>query len=310
MALSVAHSIPEEFRREFTNNLEHEIQQVQSKFSGKIKIESFSGKDKVFNSMESFEFSTRAGRLQQSAPTEVELHARKLTKVPFFVQKIFDKWDKDFLGELGLPDSETIQGMKAAFGRLIDTNACVAATATVYGGEEPYVTAITLPESQKVAVTVGAASGYTNGGMSPDKILAAIQIFEENELDPLENEICIAINPKAKQDLIAYIEAATNDTWAGMIKDWLNGKTDKLMGLTPVMTNRLVTNASTDIDTCFAWAKDKGIYMAPENLVVEMDVLPTQQHALQISAYATLGFMRRFEKGVVEIPCDRSPALT
>jgi hypothetical protein len=36
-----------------------------------------------------------------------------------------------------------------------------------------------------------------------------------------------------------------------------------------------------------------------------MDVLPTQQHALQISAYATLGFMRRFEKGVVMIPCDR-----
>ena len=46
--------------------------------------------------------------------------------------------------------------------------------------------------------------------------------------------------------------------------------------------------------------------MAPEKLEVHMDVLPTQQHALQISSYATLGFMRRFEKGVVAIACDRA----
>jgi hypothetical protein len=300
MALSIAHSIPEEFRREFTNNLEHEIQQVHSKFSSRIKVEGFDGKECVYNSMEPREFKTRSGRLQQSAPTEAELHARKLTKVPFYDQAIFDKWDKEFLGKLALPDSETIQAMKAAYARLIDTQVCIAADATVYGGEEPYVTAINLPDEQKVGVAVGAADSHLNTA----KLRAAMQIFEENDIYPEEEEIILAMNPKAKDSLIAELEGGTNDVWSNMIGRWLEGKDSKLFGFTTIMTNRL-QNVTGNIDTLFAYSAKRGIYMAPEKLEVHMDVLPTQQHALQISSYATLGFMRRFEKGVVAIACDR-----
>ena len=301
MALSIAHSIPEEFRREFTNNLEHEIQQVHSKFSSRIKVEGFDGKECVYNSMEPREFKTRSGRLQQSAPTEAELHARKLTKVPFYDQAIFDKWDKEFLGKLALPDSETIQAMKAAYARLIDTQVCIAADATVYGGEEPYVTAIDLPDSQKVGVSIGAANSHLNTA----KLRAAMQVFEENDIYPEEEEIILAMNPKAKDALIAELETGANDVWANMIGRWLEGKDSKLFGFTTIMTNRL-QNVAGNIDTLFAYSAKRGIYMAPEKLEVHMDVLPTQQHALQISSYATLGFMRRFEKGVVAIACDRA----
>ena len=301
MALSIAHSIPEEFRREFTNNLEHEIQQVHSKFSSRIKVEGFDGKECVYNSMEPREFKTRSGRLQQSAPTEAELHARKLTKVPFYDQAIFDKWDKEFLGKLALPDSETIQAMKAAYARLIDTQVCIAADATVYGGEEPYVTAIDLPDSQKVGVSIGAANSHLNTA----KLRAAMQVFEENDIYPEEEEIILAMNPKAKDALIAELETGANDVWANMIGRWLEGKDSKLFGFTTIMTNRL-QNVTGNIDTLFAYSAKRGIYMAPEKLEVHMDVLPTQQHALQISSYATLGFMRRFEKGVVAIACDRA----
>ena len=301
MALSIAHSIPEEFRREFTNNLEHEIQQVHSKFSSRIKVEGFDGKECVYNSMEPRDFKTRSGRLQQSAPTEAELHARKLTKVPFYDQAIFDHWDKEFLGKLALPDSETIQAMKAAYARLIDTQVCIAADATVYGGEEPYVTAIDLPSSQKVGVSVGAANSHLNTA----KLRAAMQVFEENDIYPEEEEIILAMNPKAKDALIAELEGGTNDVWSNMIGRWLEGKDSKLFGFTTIMTNRL-QNVAGNVDTLFAYSAKRGIYMAPEKLEVHMDVLPTQQHALQISSYATLGFMRRFEKGVVAIACDRA----
>lgn len=306
MALSVAHGIPEEFRREFTNNLEHEVQQLLSKFSSRIKVEGFEGKENIYNSLEPRSFKTRTGRLQQSAPTEAELHARKLVKVPFYDQAIFDKWDAEFLGKLALPDSETIQAMKAAYARLIDTEVCKAADATVYGGEEPYVTAIDLPADQKVNVQLGS-SPAANVGLTPDKLVKAMQIFKENDIYPEEEELILAINPKAEQDLINYVKAAGNDVWANMIARWLEGRDGKLFGFTPVVTNRIVNTAATDIDQCFAYSAKRGIYMAPEKLEIHMDVLPTQQHALQISAYATLGFMRRFEKGVVMIPCDRTP---
>lgn len=310
MALSVAHGIPEEFRREFTNNLEHEVQQLLSKFSSRIKVEGFEGKENIYNSLEPRSFKSRNGRLQQSAPTEAELHARKLTKVAFYDQAIFDKWDKEFLGKLALPDSETIQAMKAAYARLIDTQVCLAADATVYGGQEPYVTAIDLPNSQKVDVQLGSpTTSLANVGLTPDKLVKAMQIFKENDIYPEEEELILAINPKAEQDLYNYIKAAPNDVWANMIARWAEtGGTTKLFGFTVICTNRIVNTASTDIDSCFAYSAQRGLYMAPEKLEIHMDVLPTQQHSLQISAYATLGFMRRFEKGVVMIPCDRSPA--
>ena len=304
MALSIAHGIPEEFRREFTNNLEHEVQQLLSKFSSRIKVEGFEGKENIYNSLEPRSFKSRNGRLQQSAPTEAELHARKLTKVPFYDQAIFDKWDKEFLGKLALPDSETIQAMKAAYARLIDTQVCVAADATVYGGQEPYVTAIDLPDSQKVSVQLGASSAV-NIGLTPDKLVKAMQIFKENDIYPEEEELILAINPKAEQDLYTYVKGSSNDVYAAMISRWLeSGGSTKLFGFTVICTNRIV-NTTGNIDSCFAYSAKRGLYMAPEKLEIHMDVLPTQQHALQISAYATLGFMRRFEKGVVMIPCDR-----
>ena len=309
MALSIAHGIPEEFRREFTNNLEHEVQQLLSKFSSRIKVEGFEGKENIYNSMEPRTFKSRNGRLQQSAPTEAELHARKLTKVPFYDQAIFDKWDKEFLGKLALPDSETIQAMKAAYARLIDTQVCLAADATVYGGQEPYVTAIDLPDEQKVAVNLGGS----NVGLTPEKLIAAMKIFKENDIYPEEEELILAINPQAEQDLYNYIKSSTNDVWANMIARWAeSGGSTKLFGFTVICTNRIVENqtigGNAGIDKCFAYSAKRGLYMAPEKLEIHMDVLPTQQHALQISAYATLGFMRRFEKGVVMIPCDTNLA--
>jgi hypothetical protein len=230
-----------------------------------------------------------------------------MVKVPFYDQAIFDKWDNNFLGKLKLPDSETIQATKYAYNRLIDEEICKAASATVYGGEEPYVTAIDMPSSQQVAVNYHETTP-ANSGLTPEKLMKAMQIFEENDYDCMEQDIILAWNPYAKQTLIRAVRDSGNDTWANMLSAFLEGKDKKLFGFVPVVTNRLETNSTTDVDTCLAWVKDQGIYMEPGSLEVHMDVLPQQQHALQISSYATLGFMRRQEKAVVQIFSDRSPA--
>jgi hypothetical protein len=304
MALSVAHAIPEEFRREFTTNIEHEIQDSHKKIANRVKIDPFTGKEKVYNSMEPRTFKRRTGRLQQSAPTEAELHARKMTKIPFYDQAIFDKWDDEFLGQLALPDSETVQAMKMAYDRLIEEELCKAASATVYGGVEPYVTAIDMPSSQEVAVNYVPSGTAANSDLTPHKILKAVSIFKENGIDPLQEELILVMDPTAELALIEYVEASTNDVWANMIAAWLEGKSSKLLGTTPVCSNFVQVASNTA--TCFLYSAKRGIYMTPEKFEVKMDALPTMQHALQISAYTTVGFMRRFEKGVVEIFCDRS----
>lgn len=304
MATSVAHSIPEEFRREFYTNLEHEIQQVHSKFGDRVKIDTFEGKENIYGSLEQRTFKKRTGRLQQSDPTEAEIHNRKMVKVPFYDQAIFDKWDKEFLGKLKLPDSETIQSTKYAYHRLIDEEVCKAASATVYGGEEPYVTAIDMPSTQQVAVDYVESGAAADSGLTPEKLMRTLQIMEENDYDCEEEEIFFAWNPVAKRQLIQAVRDSGNDTWATMMKAFLAGEEKSLFGFTPILTNRLERASSTNVDTCFAWVKRQGIYMEPGGLEVMMDVLPQQQHALQISAYATLGFMRRQEKAVVQVFTD------
>lgn len=304
MATSVAHSIPEEFRREFTTNVEQEIQDTHRKISNRVKIDPFTGKEKIYNSMEPRTFKRRTGRLQQSAPTEPELHARKMTKIPFYDQAIFDKWDDEFLGQLALPDSETVQAMKDAYTRLIEEELCIAASATVYGGVEPYVTAIDMPSSQEVAVNYVTTGSAVNSDLTPQKILKAVSIFEENGIDPMLEELILVMDPEAKLSLMTYVESAGNDVWAKMVSAWLEGKDSKLLGTTPIVSNYVQTASS--VATCFLYSAKRGIYMTPEKFEVKMDVLPTMQHALQISAYATVGFMRRFEKGVVKIFADHS----
>lgn len=303
MALSVAHSIPEEYRRAFADNLEFVVQQEIGKLGSRVKVDSFTGKEKIYNDMETLSFTRRTGRLTASNPTEIELHARKLVKLDFKCQVIFDRMDKEFLGSLGRPDSETLQSMRMAWNRLVDEKICEAADATVYGGEEPYVTAIDLPSTQIVEGNYVHTGNAANSHMTPWKIIEAANILEENEVDPLTEECILVMNPRAKAELMEYVEAGDNETWANMIAAWLNNPNGKLFGFQVVLTNRLEDNGTEDL--CFAYSRNRGIICAPDKLETSIDVRPDLDHAVQISAYGTYGFMRRYEKTVVQIQCVR-----
>jgi len=308
MALSVPQAIPEHYRRAFQDNFTHVIQQETQKLGNRVRVDSFSGKEKVYPDLETLSFTKRTGRLTQSTPGEVQAHNRKLVKEDFKCQVIFDRSDDEFLGNLGRPDSETLQAMRSAWNRLVDESVAKAATATVYGGAEPYVTPIDLPSSQEVAVNYVKPGGSpANIGLTPDKIIKAVSILEENEIDTLAEECILALNPKGKLDLMDYVATSPNDVWAKMISAWLEGRDAKLFGLTPVMTNRLEHASGTDIDTIFVYSRSRGITVAPDRLETHIDVRADLDHAIQISAYGLYGFMRRHEKSVVAIYCDRSP---
>ena len=308
MALSVAQAIPEHYQRAFADNFEHVIQQRTGKLNGRVHVDSFTGKEKVYKDLESLSFARRSGRLTKSTPTQVEGHNRKLSKIDFKCQVEFDRLDDEFLGSLGQPNSEVMQAMTMAWDRTMDQEIITALSATVYGGAEPYVTAIDLPSTQEVAVNHVKSGGTpANSGLTPQKIIKAVSILEANEVDPLAEECVIVLNPKAKEDLMAYVETAPNDVWAKMVSQWLENPSGKLFGLTPVMSNNLTLVAATDVRTCLVYSRPRGIYVAPDRLETHIDVIPTKDHSVQISAYGLCGFMRRYEKTVVEIFCDESP---
>lgn len=306
MALSPSLGIPEHYIRTFEKNWNLEVQQLTSRLRDKVMVKNYDGKEYVMTDLDTVEFTERTGRLTQSNPQEATGKKRKLTKRDFKCQIIFDRSDKELLDGLSTPDSEIIQSMRAAWNRTVDAKIVLAASDTVYGGAEPYTTAIDLPSSQQVAVNYVPAGGTpANSGLTPEKIIAARKVYEENEIMPTENEMFLALSPEDKEFLETYIKASGNDVWANRLLEYEKG--GKLFGFNVVTTNRLTHNSSTDIETAITWSKAHGIVVGPEKMNVQVDIRPDLDHAVQISAYADYSFTRRYEKGVVEIYADHSP---
>lgn len=305
MALSPSLGIPEHYYRTFEKNWNHTVQQEVSKLRDKVIVREFEGKELVLTDLDQVEFTERTGRLTKSTPTEATAKKRKITKRDFKCQIIFDRKDKDLLGGLSRPDSEIITEMKYAWNRAVDAKIVEAASGTVYGGAEPYVDAITLPSTQQVAVDYVVSGSATNSGLTPEKIIHARKLFRDNHIDPKQEEVYLAMSPEDEEFLTTYIKASGNDVWANMLTK--HEETGMLFGFKTCCITQLAHNTSTDIETALAWSKRRGIIVAPEKMEIQIDSLPNQDHAIQISAYADYGFARRYEEGVVEIYADHSP---
>lgn len=300
----MADYIPAHYKRAFQNNWDHEIQQLVAKLRDRVYVDNFGGKEKVYTTLGQVSFTERLGRLTKSNPQEIQASKRKMTKRDFKVQHIFDRMDAEYLGkELSTPDSELMMEYRNAWNRSVDDLIIEAASATVYGGEtEPYTTTIDIAAAQQVAVNFGGSSI----GMTAVKLKEARRKFMVQEVYPDEEDITLYIGPKQESDLYAIVAAATNDVDAEMIAAWLKDRSKKLFGFNVKISNRLEHVSSTDVRTCLAIVKN-GIFAAPDKMSIEVDVLPNQDHAIQLSGYGLFGCMRRYEQRVMEIYCDESP---
>jgi hypothetical protein len=299
-------TIPQNYIRAFSAIWEHTVQQETALLADRVTIDEFEGKEKVYTDLDQVQFVKKRGRLQKTISQEATAKKRKMSRQDFSCHIIFDRGDNQLLGMLGEPTSEIQVEMRYAFQRSMDDGLIEAASGTVYGGADPYVTPIVLPNEQKVAVNYVPSGSPANSGLTPDKLQAAIKRFEDKQLSVTNEEFVLAIGPKQKEDLFQFVKAAPNTAYALMIGDWLSGKTNKLFGFTVIISTRLALNAGTDVRTCLAWSR-RGIYASPSKMEVMIDVLPDQEHARLISSYGQWGFMRRYEERVLEIFCDESP---
>lgn len=309
-------AIPEFAIRTFDSRWELVTQQLTSKLRDRCTVDDFAGKQKVYNDLNTVAWQEDLTRIADSDPEEITGDKRVLTKRNFSCQTIFDRNDSDYLvKELTTPGSDTEMAMKASWARSIDDLIIASVTATVYGGAEPYTTAIDIAAGQTIAVDYAStpiAATTTNSGLTPLKLMALARVFEQNDVMMGENTIAgsdpmkvyLAIGPAQKENLWYYVTAAPNAPWANMVGDFLTGKSANLFGFQGLVSNRL-TSTGTTIRSCIAWSP-MGIKIVPDKYTIKVDELPSKKHAIQLSAYTQFGAMRRFEKHVGVILCDES----
>lgn len=295
-------TIPAHYPIQFETNWRHAVQGKQAKIKEYVTLDTISGKEKSYNFLEEAamrEITTRAG--ETTAQDQSTFKRWNRTR-GYDAVKRFDEFDDALLGSIVLPTSPVIEAHAMAYRRKCDELIAAAAVGTAYTGEDG-VTPVSLPSSQQVAVDYVETGSPANSGLTIAKLRRAMFILDDAEVDEDEERFLVA-GPKQKEELLRTTEVTSKDY--NTVQALVEGRIDTFMGFKFRWSKRTVLNTSTDIRTCFAYVKS-GIVLADDGLKTHMDILPTQNHALQIRSVARIGAARTEEKKVVAIFTDQSP---
>jgi hypothetical protein len=299
--MSAIAQIPQYFTTEFTSNWEHLLQQKVSKLREFVSVESVRGKEKTFNQMAAVEMTKITARAADTNISDVALAKRWLRPYPYEHATLFDEWDAEYLGEVSLPQSETVSNHAMAYMRTCDKVIIDAALGSAYTGETG-VTATALPAGQKVAVDYVETGSAANSGLTIAKLRQAAYLLNEAEVDDSDPRI-IVVSAKQIQDLLRTTEVTSADF--NSVKALVQGDIDTFLGFKfrRVASSLLPYNASTGVRTCFAYVRS-GLKLADAGRKVHVDIRADKSHALQIRTVASLGATRMEEKKVVEVAAD------
>ncbi len=302
--MSAITGIPLHYVTEFDTNWQQLVQQKISKLKDYVVVDRVQGKEKAFNQMGPIEMQKVTQRAGETRITDSPLGKRWLRPYPHDLATLFDEWDKELLGSVVLPQSETVEAHGSAYGRACDRAIVEAALGTAYTGEIG-VTPVTLPGTQEVAVDFVETGSTANSGLTIGKLRQAKYILDNNEVDDDEVRV-IAVCAKQLQDLLRTTEVTSADY--NTVRALVEGEVDTFLGFKFRRLSRqiLPINAGTKVRTCVAWAKS-GLKLSDAGRTTHMDVRADKSHALQIRTVAAIGATRTEEEKVVAIYCDEEP---
>jgi len=288
---------PIEFERSFSQAL----QQMDSRLLASVTRADFTGKKKSFNLINDSEAQDVLVRKGDTPDGEFDGSKYWLTQRPKEKVTVFDEFDKHFLGSIVLPTSDEVQSHAMAFNRAIDDVIISAFDATRYIGEDG-TTSDAFDTNYSLASTyvengTSAASGLTIGKLRRAKYL--MDLAEVPNADRM-----LVCGAQQVQDLLRTTEVTSEDY--SSVKALVSGQVDTFLGFKFLSSQRLARNTSTDIRSVFAFHKS-AIKFAMSDRKVQMDILPTRRHALQIRSTMMLGAVRTENEKVVRIYCDESP---
>lgn len=200
---------------------------------------------------------------------------------------LIDELDK--VRMLADPTSPYVMALVMSLNRAKDDVIIEALTGTARASTESGGN-IVLPSTQKIAA---AATGLT-----VDKLIAAKQILDENEVDE-EEERYIATTSEQISNLLTDPEVTSSDFVT--VKALLEGKIDTYMGLKFIRSERL--NKVSTSRFCPVWAKTGLRLGIGRDIVNTIDRLPQKNNSTQVYASMSLGAVRTEEARVVEIAC-------
>lgn len=296
-------TLPQHFETTFSQNWEFLVQQRDSRFENLVKRVPVSGKERRMSQYGAVNMRPVVTRNGQTIPQDSPLAARWIRLKGFDAVTWIDEWDDISLGELPLPKSESVMAHAMGARRKIDDVIIAAATGTAYIGEDG-TTAVDLGAAQTVAVNYNGTGSPANAGLTLIKLIRAKFLMDTAEV-PMDNRY-FAASAQQLQDLLFSVDQVSNSRYAD-VKALVDGQVTRFLGFDFVYSERLALDTATDIRTCFAWYRDGIAVSDAAQPRARIDILPTQNHSIQIRTTMMVGATRMQEAYVIVVYCDQSP---
>lgn len=295
--------LPDHYETMYSQNWTALLQQSDSRFLPAVTRKPVQGKERRFSQIGPIEMRDVVTRSGQTVPQDVDMPARWLRVAGSDAVNWIDEWDHISLGDLVEPRGDLVTAQAKGAMRKQDDIIIDAIEGVNYTGTNG-TTAVSPGSAQQVAVNYTGATA-ANTGMTLAKWIRAKRIMDDAEV-PAEGRF-IALRPAQLEDLLRDVDQVSNSRYAD-VKALVDGKVDRFLGFTVIMSTRLTVDAGTDIATVLAWQRDGVVYGDGESPKARIDILPTQNHSIQVRTTLVAGATRLQEEYVVLIYCDQSPA--
>lgn len=280
------------FVNQFGANIDLLSQQVESRFSGKVRMESQNGELGFYEQIGATAAVERTSRHSDTPRVDTPHSRRAVSLRTFEWSDLIDHADK--VKMLIDPTSSYAKSAMMAMNRSRDDIMIEAALGSAKTGKNGD-TLVALPSTQKVAASAA--------GLTLDKLREAAEILNANEVDESINRY-MAVSSKQLTDLLNITQITDADF--NTVKALVQGQVDTFMGFKFVRSERLTTDGSGDRQV-IAWAED-GLLLAKGSNGNETRITERadKSYSVQVFRSEMFGATRMEEEKVVEIACVES----
>lgn len=304
----MATTINENYQIKYTNKWGTLLQQQTSRLEDYVSVaRDLSGKVVFFDQFGVLDFEEKTTRVGKTILDEAPTLRRSMRPRVFTKAIGYDEFDAKQLGNMDVPVSKTIEGLRAAAGRRMDDVMITGFLGTNYVGEDG-LQAVELGNAQTIAVNYVESGSAKDDNLTVAKLRATLQLLEENEAwhqdsSHFGDQLVLAATSSQIMSLLRETEVSSYDF--NNIKALVEGKIDTFMGFKFVRTQRLpITSGS--VRTCLAWVKSKAQFGFWDDFKVKLSVRDDMDEALQVRAKFSCSATRLQEEGFVKIMCKET----
>jgi hypothetical protein len=279
------------FVNQFGANIDLLSQQKESRFMGKVRMESQNGEIAFYEQIGATAAIERTSRHSDTPRVDTPHSCRAVTLSDFEWADLIDQADK--VRMLIDPTSSYAKSAMMAMNRSRDDVMIAAALGTAKTGKNG-TTDIVLPSDQKIV--------HNSTGLTLAKLREAAEILNSNDVDPDINRY-MAITSKQLTNLLGTTEITSSDYAA--VKALVEGKVDTFMGFKFVRTERLTTDGDGNRQI-IAWAEDGLLLAQGSNNMTRVSERDDKSYSVQVFRSECFGATRMEEEKVVEIACTES----